>query len=58
MDEAPKMPVKCSVENCQYNEGKMCQAQSIEVNAMGDGKAESSLGTSCSTFKDQDTAQY
>ena len=51
MDESSKMPVKCSVENCQYNQSQMCQAKAIEVNAMGDGKAESSLGTCCSTFK-------
>ena len=57
MKEESKMPVKCSVENCQYNEEKMCQAETIEVDAMGDQIAESSLGTSCSTFKKNDSAQ-
>lgn len=48
---APNMPVKCSVENCMYNESKACQAEALEVNAMGDGKAQTSDGTCCSTFK-------
>ncbi|MBR0597912.1 DUF1540 domain-containing protein [Sinanaerobacter chloroacetimidivorans] len=45
-----KMPVKCSVTNCQYNDNKMCVADSIEVNAMGDGRARTSDGTCCTTF--------
>lgn len=49
--EAPKMNVKCGVENCHYNKGSMCHASSLEVNAMGDGNAETSDGTCCSTFK-------
>lgn len=48
---APDMKVKCSVANCSYNKNKMCHASSLEVNAMGDGKAHTSDGTCCSTFK-------
>ena len=45
--------VGCSVENCQYNEDRMCHADRIDVNAMGDGKAETCDGTCCSTFKNK-----
>jgi Domain of Unknown Function (DUF1540). len=45
--------IKCTVENCHYNDNNLCQAESIEVNAMGNGKAETCDGTSCSTFKNQ-----
>ncbi len=54
MEEAPKIPVQCSVENCRYNRNHMCQAEILEVVAMGDGIAESSLGTCCFTFKKAD----
>lgn len=50
--DAPKIQVKCSVGNCEYNENRMCYANSLEVNALGDGKAVSSDGTCCKTFKD------
>jgi hypothetical protein len=49
--EAPKIQVKCSVGNCAYNENRMCFASSLEVNAMGDGRAATAEGTSCNTFK-------
>jgi len=49
--DSKKMPVKCNVTNCQYNESHQCYADSIEVNAMGDGSAKTSDGTACSTFK-------
>ncbi|MCR4435340.1 MAG: DUF1540 domain-containing protein [Clostridiales bacterium] len=49
--EAPRMQVKCGVENCRYNNGRMCHADALEVDAMGDGKAETSDGTCCTTFK-------
>jgi hypothetical protein len=49
--EAPKMEVKCGVENCHYNNKLMCHANKLEVNPMGDGRAETSDGTSCTTFK-------
>ena len=42
--------IKCSVDNCSYNKSHMCNADSIEVNTMGDGKAETADGTCCSTF--------
>ncbi len=48
--EAPNIKVKCSVDNCQYNRNKMCYAKSLEVNAMGDGRAKTSDGTCCTTF--------
>lgn len=55
--EAPKMKVKCGVENCHYNDQHMCHADSLEVNAMGIGtnKAETSDATCCSTFKNHET---
>ncbi len=46
----PEMEVKCSVTNCKYNKQNLCQAKSLEVNAMGDGYAKTSDGTACSTF--------
>ncbi|MFZ5968459.1 MAG: DUF1540 domain-containing protein [Bacillota bacterium] len=49
--EAPRMNVKCGVDNCHYNKNHMCHASAIEVNAMGDGKARTSDGTCCTTFK-------
>ena len=50
---SPKMPVKCSVENCSYNRSRMCHADEIEVSAMGDGKAKTVDGTCCSTFENK-----
>ena len=47
------MPVVCGVENCDYNKSKMCHANKIEVNAMGDRRAETCDGTCCSTFKNE-----
>jgi hypothetical protein len=47
---APKMQVKCSVENCKHNLGRMCHAGDLEVNAMGDQHAQTSDGTCCTTF--------
>ena len=49
--ESPKMQVKCSVENCHHNKSRACHADNLEVNTMGDGKAETSDGTCCTTFK-------
>jgi hypothetical protein len=45
------MSVKCSVENCRYNKEQKCYAQGLEVNAMGDGMANTSDGTCCTTFQ-------
>ena len=45
--------IKCNVSNCYYNDQHFCSANSIEVNAMGDGHAETSDGTACSTFVDK-----
>lgn len=50
-NDAPRIQVKCRVENCHYNNSSMCHADNLEVNAMGDGKAETVDGTCCSTFK-------
>jgi Domain of Unknown Function (DUF1540). len=52
--EAPNMPVKCSVDNCHFNQSMTCHAKALEVNAMGDGKAHTSDGTSCTTFKNKE----
>lgn len=49
--DTPRMHVKCSVENCHYNNRHMCHADALEVNALGDGNAETSDGTCCTTFK-------
>ena len=54
-NENPIMQVKCGVENCHYNNSYMCYANDLEVNAMGDGKAETSDGTCCSTFKNSNS---
>ncbi|MHB1314248.1 MAG: DUF1540 domain-containing protein [Christensenellales bacterium] len=48
---APEMKVKCTVENCHFYKGNMCHADSIEVMAMGDGRAQTSEGTCCKTFR-------
>ena len=49
--EAPSMQVKCSVENCSYNKNRSCHAEVLEVNPMGDGIANTSDGTACTTFE-------
>lgn len=51
--EAPKMQVKCGVTNCYYNKDHACHANALEVNAMGDGYAQTSDGTCCTTFKNK-----
>jgi len=51
--EAPQMKVKCSVTNCTYNKSNLCFAEGLEVNAMGDGKANTSDGTCCTTFANE-----
>lgn len=56
--EAPKMSVKCGVENCQYNKSQSCHANNLEVNAMGDGMAQTSDGTCCSTFKQKNEQSF
>lgn len=48
--DAPKMHVKCGVVNCRFNKNHMCYAQSIEINAKDENKANTSAGTCCSTF--------
>ncbi len=50
---APKMQVKCGVDNCEYWREHYCTANAVEVNAMGDGHARTSEGTCCTTFKDK-----
>jgi hypothetical protein len=57
MEKSSAKSIKCSVENCHYNKSHMCQAENIEVSAMGDGVAETCDGTSCSTFKKHEAAQ-
>ncbi len=48
---APKMQVKCGVDNCHYWKNHVCHADSLEVNPQGDGRANTSDGTCCTTFK-------
>lgn len=57
---SPKMEVKCSVSNCKYNNNNYCQANKLEVNAIGDGYAMTSDGTACTTFisKTDDNQTY
>lgn len=43
--------IKCVVEECHYNQEKMCHADSIEVASSGDMKVETTDGTACNTFK-------
>lgn len=45
--------IKCNVTNCYYNDQHFCSANAIEVNAQGDGHAETSDGTACTTFVDK-----
>ena len=49
--DAPKMSVRCSVQECHHNKNQMCHADNLEVNAMNDGKVDTCSGTQCSTFK-------
>jgi len=51
--EAPQMQVKCSVTNCAYNRKNLCFADGLEVNVMGDGVANTSDGTCCTTFANE-----
>lgn len=53
--DAPKMKVKCGVENCSYNVSRMCHADELEVNTVGENKAYSSDGTCCTTFINRDS---
>ena len=46
----PKLEVLCGVDNCKYWAENHCHASSIDVQTMGDGYAETSDGTCCSTF--------
>jgi Domain of Unknown Function (DUF1540). len=56
--DAPKMSVKCSVENCAYNQDRICHAKALEVNTMGDGMAQTSDGTCCTTFKQKNEQTF
>ena len=49
--KSPEMQVKCSVDNCQYFKDQTCHADALEVNAMGEDKAQTSDETCCNTFK-------
>jgi hypothetical protein len=51
MMSVPKMQVKCGVDNCHYWKSNYCTADALEVNPSGDGHADTSEGTSCTTFK-------
>ncbi|MGB7605759.1 MAG: DUF1540 domain-containing protein [Lutisporaceae bacterium] len=45
--------IKCNVSNCNYNDQNFCSATAIEVNPIGDGHADTSDGTACTTFVDR-----
>ncbi len=49
--DAPQMQVKCGVDTCHYWKSNYCFANGLEVNSHGDGKARTSDGTCCTTFK-------
>ena len=49
--------IKCVVEECVYNQDKLCQADSIEVRSSGDMAVATSDGTACETFKPQEIDQ-
>ena len=49
--DTPKIEVRCSVDNCKYNNHEICHANSLKVDTIGDCHAETSNGTSCTTFK-------
>lgn len=49
--------IKCVVEECVYNQNKMCNADSIEVRSSGDMSVSTSDGTACETFKPQEIEQ-
>jgi hypothetical protein len=48
---APEMKVKCGVDTCHYWENNYCTARALEVNPMGDMRADTSEGTCCTTFR-------
>jgi hypothetical protein len=48
---APRMQVKCGVNNCHYWQNNLCYADALEINPQGGGKANTSDGTCCTTFK-------
>ncbi len=48
--DAPRMKVKCSVENCHYNKQHLCFADGLEVNGKHGTTAQTSDDTICKTF--------
>ncbi|MTI81579.1 MAG: DUF1540 domain-containing protein [Firmicutes bacterium] len=43
--------IQCRVEECHYNQNELCQASTIEVNAMvKDHMVSTTRDTSCETF--------
>ncbi len=48
--------IKCNVDTCYYYDSNYCNASVIEVNPMGDGRAQTSDGTCCTTFVPQGRA--
>lgn len=46
--------VRCTVEECKYNENKDCTANSIEVRANGNDIVGTKKGTLCATFEYRD----
>lgn len=49
--DAPKIHVKCNVDNCHYWKNNYCTASTLEVNPVDGVDAETSDDTCCTTFK-------
>ena len=49
--------VKCSVEECVYNESTHCSANSILINSIGNDIVGTKNGTNCDTFSYRATGE-
>lgn len=49
--DAPRMQVRCSVDNCHYWKNNSCNAKALEVNSMEGKNPNTSDDTCCTTFK-------
>lgn len=48
---APKMEVKCSVDNCHFWKSNYCHADNLQVDPDSNAEAHTSDDTRCTTFK-------
>lgn len=52
LKDAPKMKVRCGVDECKYNKEHMCHANTLEINPMSNSnETHTSDETQCTTFK-------